>query len=122
LYPHSLSPGAEIRQYWGSEAAEVQMSSNTQYIKNPVVDALIEKVINASTREEKVAACRALDRVLLWNYYSVNMYFMNKEPLAYWDRFGIPETQPKWDQFSPQDTWWVDPQKDAVISKNRKSR
>ena len=122
LYPHSLSPGPEIRQYWGSEAAEVQMSSNTQYIKNPIVDALIEKVVNAPSREDKVAACRALDRVLLWNYYSINLYFWNKELLTYWDRFGIPETLPKWDQFSPQDTWWIDPQKDAVISKNRKPR
>lgn len=120
LYPHSLSPGPEIRQYWSSEAAETKMSSNTQYIKNPVVDTLIEKVISASTREDKVAACRALDRVLLWNYYSINLYFWNKELLAYWDRFGIPATQPKWDQFSPQDTWWIDPQKDAVIAKQRK--
>ena len=122
LYPHSLSPGQEIRQQWDSESAEIQMSANTQYIKNPVVDALIEKVINAPTREEKVAACRALDRVLLWNYYSINLYFINKELMAYWDRFGIPATQPKWDQFSPLDTWWIDPQKDAVIAKNRKSR
>ena len=122
LYPHSLSPGSEIRQIWGSEYADVQMSSNTQYIKNPVVDALIEKVISAPTREDKIASCRALDRVLLWNYYSINLYFWNKELLTYWDRFGIPETQPGWDPFSPQDTWWIDPQKDAVVAKQRKSR
>jgi microcin C transport system substrate-binding protein len=122
LYPHSLSPGVEIRQYWGSEAADEKMSSNTQYIKNPVVDALIEKVIEAKIREDKIAACNALDRVLLWNYYSINLYFWNKELLTYWDRFGIPAVQPKWDPFSPRDTWWIDPRKDAVIAKNRKSR
>ena len=122
LYPHSLSPGTEIRQIWGSEAAEIQMSSNTQYIKNPIVDALIEKVVDAQSREDKIAACNALDRVLLWGYYSINLYFWDKDFLAYWDRFGIPATQPKWAQFSPQDTWWIDPQKDVVISKNRKSR
>ena len=122
LYPHSLSPGAEISQNWGSLAADEKMSSNTQYIKNPIVDAMIEKVIEARSREDKIAACNALDRVLLWNYYSINLYFWNKELLVYWDRFGIPETQPKWDTFSPQDTWWIDPQKDTVISKNRKSR
>jgi len=122
LYPHSLSPGAEIRQYWGSQAADETMSSNTQYIKNPIVDDLIEKIIEAQSREDKLAACRALDRVLLWNYYSINLYFWDKELLTYWDRFGIPEIQPKWEQFSPQDTWWIDPQKDAVIAQNRKSR
>ena len=122
LYPHSLSPGSEIRQYWGSQAADEKMSSNTQYIKNPVVDALIEKVIEAQGREDKIAACNALDRVLLWNYYSINLYFWNRDLLTYWDRFGIPATQPEWDPFSPRDTWWIDPQKDAVIAKNRKSR
>lgn len=122
LYPHSLSPGPEIRQYWSSAAAETRMSSNTQYIKNPVVDDLIEKVVGAAAREDKIAACRALDRVLLWNYYSINLYFWNKDFLAYWSRFGIPATQPKWDQFSPQDTWWIDPQKDAVIAKHRKAK
>jgi len=122
LFPHSLSPGPEIRQQWDSASADIPMSANTQYIKNPVVDALIEKVVNAPAREDKVAASRALDRVLLWNYYSINLYFINKEFLAYWDRFGIPATQPGWAQFSPRDTWWIDPQKDAVIAKNRKSR
>jgi len=119
LYPHSLSPGAEIRQYWGSQAADEKMSSNTQYIKNPIVDELIENVIAAGSREDKIAACNALDRVLLWNYYSINLYFWNRELLTYWDRFGMPETQPKWEPFSPRDTWWIDPQKDAIIRKSR---
>jgi len=98
------------------------MSSNTQYIKNPVVDALIEKVIETQSREDKIAACNALDRVLLWNYYSINLYFWNKDMLTYWDRFGMPATQPEWEPFSPRDTWWIDPQKDAIIAKNIKSR
>ena len=122
LYPHSLSPGAEIRQNWSSKAADETMSSNTQYIKNPIIDALIEKVVTAENREDKIAACNALDRVLLWNFYSINLYFWDKEFLTYWDRFGIPTVQPKWEPFSPQDTWWIDSQKDAVIAKNRKSR
>ena len=122
LYPHSLSPGAEIRQYWGSRAADEKMSSNTQYIKNPIIDELIEKVVEAQNREDKIAACNALDRVLLWNYYSINLYFWDKDLLTYWDRFGIPATQPKWEPFSQRDTWWIDPQKDAIIAKNRKAR
>jgi microcin C transport system substrate-binding protein len=119
LYPHSLSPGPEVRQYWGSSAADEKMSFNTQYIKNPVVDALIEKVVEAQSREDKITACSALDRVLLWNYYSINLYFWDKDFLVYWDRFGIPAAQPKWEPFSPRDTWWIDPQKDAVIRISR---
>ncbi|NLD39607.1 MAG: ABC transporter substrate-binding protein [Desulfatiglans sp.] len=119
LYPHSLSPGAELKQNWGSKTADANASSNSQYIKNSIVDDLIEQVVNAKTRDDKVAACRALDRVLLWNYYSINMYFWNKQLMAYWDRFGIPETQPKWEAYSPSDTWWVDPVKDAAVKKYR---
>lgn len=122
LFPHTLSPGTEIRQLWGSEAADANKSSNTQGIKNPIVDDLIEKVIAAETREDKLAACRALDRVLLWNYYSINLYFGNKELLAYWDRFGIPEIQSRWKPFSFQDIWWwVDPEKDTAVAKFRSS-
>ncbi len=122
LYPHSLSPGTELRQSFGSKAADVKMSSNSQYIKNPIVDDLIEKVIEAKTREDKVAACRALDRVLLWNYYSINMYVGNTQLIAYWDRFGMPEVHPKWAPFSPSSTWWINPEKDGVVAKYRGSK
>jgi microcin C transport system substrate-binding protein len=121
LYPHSLSPGSELRQSFASEAADVKMSSNSQYIKNPIVDDLLEKVVEAKTREDKVAACRALDRVLLWNYYSINMYVGNKQLLAYWDRFGIPENKPKWAPFSTPRTWWIEPEKDKVVNNFRGS-
>ncbi|MBN2419953.1 MAG: ABC transporter substrate-binding protein [Deltaproteobacteria bacterium] len=119
LYPHSLSPGTELKQNWGSEAADAAKSSNVQYIKNPIVDDLIEKVIAAKTREDKIAACRALDRVLLWNHYSITLYYDNKEQIAYWDRFGIPEIPPKWAPFSPLNTWWIDMEKDAAVKKFR---
>ena len=61
----SLSPGNEQRGYWGSPAADQPGSRNYAGIKNPAVDALIERVIFAKNRAELVAATKALDRVLL---------------------------------------------------------
>lgn len=121
LFPHSLYPGTEFRTYWGSEAAENAMSFNQQYIKNPVVDELIEKIVAASDRENKVIASRALDRVLLYGYHSIPLYFWNKSLLAYWDRFEFPNTLPEWASFFPQDCWWIDPDKDAAVAAFRGS-
>ena len=87
----SLSPGNEQRDFWGSPAADQPGSRNTVGIKNPAVDALIERVIFAKNRDELVAATRALDRVLLWNFYVVPQWTYGKVRNARWDRFGHPE-------------------------------
>jgi microcin C transport system substrate-binding protein len=133
LFPHSLSPGAEFRNFWGSPAADLSPSFNSQGIKNSVVDELIEKVVSAKDRPSKLAACRALDRVLLWNYYSIPLYYWNKQLVAYWDRFGFPKNMPKWSRnpfatapsfsFTPDaESLWIDSKKDAAISQVRASK
>src|SRR3712207_3259000 len=66
IWAQSSSPGNEQREFWGSAAADIIGSRNTVGIRNPVVDALIEKIIRAQDRASLEAACRALDRVLLW--------------------------------------------------------
>ena len=47
-------------------------------IKNEAVDAMIERVIFAKSREELVAATKALDRVLLWHHYVVPQWTYGK--------------------------------------------
>ena len=69
IWPQSLSPGNEQREFWGSHAADMPGSRNIVGIKNPAVDKLIERVIFAKDRADLVAATKALDRVLLWNHY-----------------------------------------------------
>ena len=86
----SLSPGNEQRGFWSSQAANIPGSRNLIGIKNPAVDALIERVIYAKDRDGLVAATRALDRVLLWNYYVVPQWTYGKQRTARWDRFGHP--------------------------------
>ena len=113
-FPQSESPGNEQRDYWSTQAADAEGSRNVPGIKDPVVDALIDKIIYAADREELVAATRALDRVLLWNYYTVPQYFQPTMRYAYWNKFGIPEKQPEYSGIDPQ-SWWILQDREAEI-------
>ena len=109
----SLSPGNEQRGFWGSQAADQPGSRNLIGIKNPAIDALIDKVIFAKSREELVAATKALDRVLLWNYYVVPNWTYGKARTARWDRYSRPEHLPEYGLSAFPTIWWFDPQKAA---------
>ncbi|MCO6391447.1 ABC transporter substrate-binding protein [Aliihoeflea aestuarii] len=113
-YPQSESPGNEQRDYWSTQAADAPGSRNIPGIKSPVVDALIDKIIFAADREELVAATRALDRTLLWNYYTVPQYFQPTLRYAIWNKFGIPDEQPHYIGIDTM-SWWVLPDREAEI-------
>ncbi|MBM3529408.1 MAG: ABC transporter substrate-binding protein [Alphaproteobacteria bacterium] len=109
----SLSPGNEQRGYWGSQAADQPGSRNLAGIKNPAIDALIDRVIFAKNRDELVAATKALDRVLLWNHYVVPQWTYGKVRTARWDRFGRPAELPKYGASAFPTIWWWDAAKAA---------
>ncbi len=109
-FAQSESPGNEQRDYWGSEAADREGSQNLIGIKDPAIDKLIDKVIFAKDREELVAATRALDRALLWNEFVVPQWFSPHVRLAYWNRFGQPQTLPSLTPGFMQ-VWWYDSEK-----------
>jgi microcin C transport system substrate-binding protein len=111
----SLSPGNEQRGYWGSRAADQPGSRNLVGIKNPAVDKLIERVIYAKDRDELVAATKALDRVLLWNFYVVPQWTYGKQRTAHWDRFGRPQPMPKYGLSAFPNIWWWDKDKAAKV-------
>jgi microcin C transport system substrate-binding protein len=117
-FPQSLSPGNEQRDFWGSAAADHEGSRNTIGIKNPVIDSLIEKLIAAKDRTELVAMTRALDRVLLWNYYVVPQWYNPNEWIATWDIFGRPAKLPSLTSSFMQ-VWWVDPAKQQALTAAR---
>lgn len=113
LWGKSLSPGNEQREYWGSQTADQPGSRNTIGIRNPAVDALIDKLIFAKDRPALVAATRALDRVLLWNFYLVPQFTSDTLRYARWDRFGHPEPLPKYAISGFPNLWWWDAAKAA---------
>jgi microcin C transport system substrate-binding protein len=119
VWPESLSPGNEQRDFWGSQAADTSGSRNYVGIKNPAVDALIERVTFAKDRAELVAATRALDRVLLWNQYVVPQFTLNKTRTARWDRFARPDPLPKYAEPGFPTVWWWDSERAAKIGSRR---
>ena len=109
------TPGVELRSYFGSAAAQMSGSLNLAGIADPAVDALIERVIAAKSREELNTAARALDRVLRAGHYWVPHWYKASNSVAYWDKFSRPAQKPRFDR-GILDTWWYDEAKAAKLA------
>ena len=113
----SLTPGIELKSYWSSEMANVEGSRNLSGIQDPVIDALVERVIQAKSRKDLVTATRAMDRVLRAGHYWVPQWFKAAHHVVYWDKFSYPAVKPKYDR-GILDTWWYDAEKAAKLKIN----
>ena len=91
---------------FGSEAANVRGSQNMIGLADPVVDALIAKAQTAETREDLIAICRALDRVLRAGRYWVSHWYNPNHWIAHWDLYGRPERSPRYDTGMTATWWW----------------
>jgi microcin C transport system substrate-binding protein len=118
LFAQSLSPGNEQREFWGSAAADREGSRNLIGIKNPVVDKIIDLIIFSKDRDDLVAATRALDRVLLWNYYILPDFYRAEKWYPHWNRFSYPEKNPDYSVGFPA-LWWWDEEKAKKTAANK---
>jgi len=118
-WPQSSSPGNEQIEFFGSGSADREGSRNFGAIKNPAVDAIIRKIVQAPDRAELEAATAALDRVLLWNHYLVPGWTLRASRIARWDRFGHPEPLPEYSVGFPT-IWWWDADKAAKVGSGRR--
>ena len=110
----STTPGDSLRTYFSSESAKLIGSFNLAGIADPVVDALIEKILAAETRESLIVACRALDRVIRAGRYWIPHWYLAAHRIAFWDVFGFPPKPPKYARGIPE-TWWYDAAKAAKL-------
>ncbi len=119
VFPQSLSPGNEQRNFWSSAAARQTGSRNLIGLQDPVVDALIDKIIQAPDRDALIAACRALDRVLIWGHYVIPHWHNRETWIAAWDKFSRAAMGPRYgiDLFA----WWVDPAKERALAEARRA-
>jgi microcin C transport system substrate-binding protein len=105
-----------MRLVYGSAAGQRPGSQNIAGINDPAVDALIETIATAKSRQELTIAARALDRVLRSGHYWVPMWYRASEWLAYWDQFSRPATKPRLSSGAPG-TWWYDADKAKRIGR-----
>lgn len=120
VYPESLSPGNEQRDFWGSTSADITGGRNWIGIKDPAIDKLIDELIAAPNWDSLVAHTRALDRVLQWSFYTIPQYYSQSFRLVYWNMFGHPALSPKYSIDIP--AWWVDQAKAAAVNQRRTAR
>jgi len=114
----SLSPGNEQRDFFTCEKARENGSQNVTGICNPVVDALVEQVVNAPDRDALVARTRALDRVLLWGNHVIPQWHLRSFRIAWWDKFGKPARNPRYG--IGLDSWWVEAQRVGTVEEGRR--
>ena len=103
-FGQSTSPGNEQRDFWSSDAADRPDSRNLIGIKNPAIDDLVEKLIQADTREELVTRTQALDRALQWGHYVIPQWHIDRYRLAYRHYLKHPKTVPPYGLST--DIWW----------------
>ena len=106
----SNTPGDSLRTFFASQAAAMRGSQNLAGISDPVIDALIDKIIAADSRANLTTSCRVLDRVIRSGRYWVPHWYKPSHWLAYWDTFGRPESQLRYAWGIPE-TWWYDHEK-----------
>ena len=112
-------PLGELRSYFGSGTADLELGGNMAGLRDPIVDALIEKAEHeAETIEQAMTACHALDRVLLWGFYHIPLHIPDEERFVRWDKFERPEHEAvaKYEYLVGSavrllDSWWIDPER-----------
>lgn len=109
-FSFSSTPGDSLRTYFTAQAAKTKGSQNHAGIADPAVDALVDVIIAAKTRDELTTACRALDRVIRSGRYWIPQWYLPSHRIAYWDVFGRPARQPRYYRGIPA-TWWSEPAK-----------
>lgn len=114
-----FSPGNEQRDYFTCTKARENGSQNIAGFCDPVLDELVEMVIAAPDRQELIHRTRALDRVLQHGNYLIPNWHSRTFRIAFWDRFGQPERNPRYGLGFPT-AWWVDAQRDAALAAARR--
>ena len=111
----TIPSATDYLSVFGSAAADQPGNNNFRGVKSPAVDHILQAMAAAQTLEQLRDACRALDRVVMWNYWQVPELYSSAQPASYWTRFGMPAVQaqyftidtasgwPVW----PLETWWL---------------
>lgn len=110
----SLTPGVELRDYFHSGSANSAGSENLAGMQDPVVDAILDIIERAESRETLTDAVKALDRVLRAKHVWIPQWNKGSHTIAYWDMYDRPAVKPKYAR-GVIDLWWVDAEKEAKL-------
>ena len=111
----SPTPGEELKSYFGTEAAKIEGSRNLAGISDPVVDALVTRILGSKTRTELDLLLKVLDRVVRAQRYWVPQWYKGTHWIAYWNVFARPDIKPTFDR-GVLSTWWHDAERDTLTA------
>jgi microcin C transport system substrate-binding protein len=116
MFALSLSPTPldGLQQIFGSKAADTPGTYNLAGIRDPAVDALLDKLPKVESREQLIAITRSIDRVLRAKHYWIPNWYRPDHWVAHWDLFAWTEKKPDY-AFTPETTWWFDRDKATAI-------
>jgi peptide/nickel transport system substrate-binding protein/microcin C transport system substrate-binding protein len=115
---YTLPDVSDYVRGYGSKSADEKGNNNYRGVKSPAVDHILEAMGRAQTMAQLRDACRALDRVVMWNHWQVPQLYAADIPLSYWNKFGMPDKRPRFFTVSvtqdlepqlawPDLTWWA---------------
>ncbi len=111
----TIPSATDYLSVFGSASADQPGNNNFRGVKSRAVDHILKAMADAQTLEQLRDACRALDRIVMWNYWQVPELYSSAQPASYWTRFGMPTVQaqyftidtasggPVW----PLAPWWL---------------
>jgi peptide/nickel transport system substrate-binding protein/microcin C transport system substrate-binding protein len=114
----TIPSAADYTSLYGAKSADEPGNNNFRGVKSAAVDHILDAMSRARTLEALRDACRALDRVVMWNHWQVPELYFAAEPASYWNKFGMPATRPKYFTIDsalteqpawPLITWWIKP-------------
>lgn len=100
-----IYPGNEQISYWLSSQADAPGSQNLSGMKNPAIDAILQKLVGAKNLQELETAAHALDRVLLWEQVIIPHWSISTFRVVFWNIFAMPDVRPTYDLGFA--TWWM---------------
>lgn len=116
-YPGFPTPDTNLQLFWASHY--IDSSYNGPGVSSPLIDNLIERINQNQGNEAALLTLgRVLDRVLLWNYYMIPMWYSANDCYAYWNKFSMPATRPTYSL--GLDNWWYDVNKAAQLPAQRR--
>lgn len=115
-----IPPPNLLKDLFGSVAARTPGSSNVMGVAMPAMDHLIDVMGSATTLQQLIDSSRAIDRIFIAEHFAVPFRYRPSHMAAYWDKFGIPATMPKYYSMDyyiiqaglgarvwPDSTWWI---------------
>jgi microcin C transport system substrate-binding protein len=112
----SSTPGEGLKSLFSSQAAATKGTRNLAGVSDPVIDALLDKIVAAERRADLHTACRALDRVFRAGRYWISQWYKPSHWVAYWDVFGRPPSKPRYGR-GVLETWWYDSDKASKLGR-----